>query len=202
MGRGHRRRRRERWQSTLTRVPLGAVLFMLVGPNDAAAEPVVPALEKLELEWSAPEECPTRAHVLAEITRMAPPRIGREVHARVAVERGASGDYHARVTMRVGSAFDQRDVQGAACAEIADASALLVALALAPEARPIDERFGIDPELRRCAVTNEVTILRPRRRNRRFLPPVGPDPYRGLCARPWELGCVGGVAVCCARTHL
>lgn len=134
MGRRRRSRRRERWQSTMKRVLLGAALFMLGSPNEAAAEPVVPAVERLELEWWAPEECPTRTHVLGEIARMAPPRIGRDVHARIAVGRGASGDYHAEVSLRVGSAFDQRDVQGATCAEIADASALLIALALAPPA--------------------------------------------------------------------
>ncbi|WP_205633860.1 hypothetical protein [Labilithrix luteola] len=49
------------------------------------------------------------------------------------VARGPSGEYRAHITMRVGAAFDERDVEGATCTEIADASALLIALAFAPE---------------------------------------------------------------------
>lgn len=86
-------------------------------------------IDGLELDWSAPPECPSRAHVLDEIERLAARRSGRALHANVRVEHRPSG-YHGRVEIRAGQAFDERDVEGDSCAEIADASALLVALAL------------------------------------------------------------------------
>ncbi len=101
--------------------------------------------DKLEFEWAAPDECPSRAHVLAEVERMAPRRIEREAHARVVVV-AVSGEYRAHVTLRVGSAYDERDVEGTTCGEIADAAALLVALALAPEARPLESPPPSRPE--------------------------------------------------------
>jgi hypothetical protein len=123
------------------------LLAMLLERHSAAAEsapsqpPSGPSVDKLDLEWTAPAECPTRAHVLAELERMAPRRIEREARAQITVTGGArdtSGNYRAHVTLRVGSALDERDVEGATCLEIADASALLVALALVPEALPTE----------------------------------------------------------------
>ena len=121
----------------LKRVLFGAILLTLVARKNAAAEVPHAMLDKLELAWTAPEECPGRARVLAEIARMARRPVDGELQASVTVVRGASGGYRAHVTMRAGSAFDERDVEGATCTEIADASALLIALALAPETRRV-----------------------------------------------------------------
>jgi hypothetical protein len=127
----------DRCNAVMKRGILGGVLLTLFDANGARAESASPAVHKLELEWSAPDECATRASVLSEIERIAARPIERDFRARVIVTRGASSEYRAHITMRVGTAFDERDVEGATCAEIADASALLIALALAPEARSV-----------------------------------------------------------------
>lgn len=103
-------------------------------------------IDGLELDWSAPLECPSRAHVLGEIERLAARRSGRALRANVRVDHRASG-YHARVEIHAGAAFDERDVEGDSCIEIADASALLVALALDRDRTPDESTNVASPPL-------------------------------------------------------
>jgi hypothetical protein len=92
-------------------------------------------LDDLTLRWHAPATCPDRTAVLARIRAHLPQehRSARpwSVEGRV-VNQGAR--YHLELDMQSDESLAQRAIDNESCAALAEAAALLVALALDPEA--------------------------------------------------------------------
>jgi hypothetical protein len=91
----------------------------------------------LTFTWSAPETCPSRAQVLAELTRllggtilMAP---GDDLEVRATVEHGRVWSV-VLATRRAGRAEGRRSLDAPSCPSLAEATALIVALMIDPDA--------------------------------------------------------------------
>ncbi|WP_437596080.1 hypothetical protein [Sorangium sp. So ce590] len=92
----------------------------------------------VELDWIAPGECADRGRVLAEIEQ----RLGRSseangeppLKARAVVSRNERGSWDLRLTTALGETTRSRELHGETCAELADAAALIIALAIDPDA--------------------------------------------------------------------
>ena len=91
------------------------------------------------LRWGAPAGCPDGSYVEAEIARLlagsdAP---ARTLDAQADVTRGSNGRWHVRLLTRSGGAggeagSGERSLDAASCKALADASALIVAMAVDP----------------------------------------------------------------------
>lgn len=93
-----------------------------------------PAL--VQLEWSAPEECPNGDHVEREVERLLadpdfPPEPYLKAAARVHRERAGLWNVDLRTTGPLGTG--QRTLSAESCVALADATALILALAIDPE---------------------------------------------------------------------
>lgn len=89
----------------------------------------------LTLTWSAPTGCPKREAVVAEVERLLAARTkpSSPVTASASITRGA-GDYHLRIVVETPSGGRQRLLAAPTCAELADAAALILAIAINPSA--------------------------------------------------------------------
>lgn len=104
----------------------------------APAQAPPPAPSPIQVVWTAPEGCPQRAVVEAEIARLlgAPPRAeaGRRLDVDGKVTATGAG-YSLELSTRDGEgATGQRTLAGASCEALANAAALVVALGWDPEA--------------------------------------------------------------------
>ncbi|XXX79849.1 hypothetical protein WMF30_13850 [Sorangium sp. So ce134] len=112
-----------------------AALAAMAG--DARADTAASA-SGVELDWIAPGECADRGRVLAEIEQ----RLGRPseqdgeplLKARAVVSRNGRGSWDLRLTTTLGETTRSRELHGETCAELADAAALIIALAIDPDA--------------------------------------------------------------------
>lgn len=126
---------------------LGGSLLAAAGLSALAARAEPP----LSLSWRAPEGCPSRETVLAEVTRL----LGRD-HARSSIQAEAtvdkSGDGHRlRVILRGDKTPRVRELTAPTCEELGDAAALILALAIDPSAvasappRAVESDAGAPP---------------------------------------------------------
>jgi hypothetical protein len=90
----------------------------------------------LTFEWSAPPECPSSAEVLAETQRLLggtqPPRSGEHWTARAFASR--EGAWSVSIETSSASGPHWRTLHAQTCRGLADATALILALAINPEA--------------------------------------------------------------------
>ncbi len=89
------------------------------------------AAEDLRLLWWAPAGCPTREHVRDAALKSAGKGGVEPLDAEVRIEQGERW----RVTIRSsrnGTAAEERTVEGASCAAVADATAVILAIAMIP----------------------------------------------------------------------
>ncbi|HEY5146647.1 MAG TPA: hypothetical protein VII82_07755 [Polyangiaceae bacterium] len=123
--------RRPRW--TLTVACAGSLTF---AASDGRAAPHAGGVE---LSWSAPPECPSVESVRLTISRsLAGVQVDARVAARVTVVR--AGDVHgytAHVVVETTDGGGERDLNARSCPELADAVALVIALAVNPRARMV-----------------------------------------------------------------
>jgi hypothetical protein len=90
-----------------------------------------------ELEWESPPECPTRDEVEGAIDRRLgtlPPNPRGVVHARAHIEVDSKGRYGLELVLDDGD----RKLDSPRCDELADAAALIVAIAVNPDAALAD----------------------------------------------------------------
>jgi hypothetical protein len=116
------------------RAACGIALLWLLATASALG-----AVPGLALEWLAPAGCPTQQQVeqavlQGRLDRRAAP--GREVSAKVIVERHTGGTFRAELTTSAPEGRGVRLLQGESCDAIASASAVVLALALDPPAEP------------------------------------------------------------------
>ncbi len=124
-----------------------------VAHGEARAQ--TPAPGRLQLEWQAPSECPTAAEVRASVARLLggevklPP--GETVEVTAAVTAGQTW----RVDIATGAEAQRsrRSLESASCAELADATALLVALLIDAHAVAVSAPASPPPAAARPAAT-------------------------------------------------
>lgn len=90
-----------------------------------AAEPVGAATPSLQ--WSAPPTCPSAEHVRERVAALARPG-GAALSVRVRVDRGEAG-FVAAIELDDGEQMQRRSVTAASCDALADAVAVIVAVA-------------------------------------------------------------------------
>lgn len=115
-----------------------------IAPPVLAAPAVVAALiaggparaaEPLSLAWSAPSGCPSLEDVLTETRRLlGGADTDAPLTARAAVDLPAPSDYRLRISIDRASEERPREIHAPTCAELGDAAALILALAIDPVA--------------------------------------------------------------------
>ncbi|MBX3275127.1 MAG: hypothetical protein KF729_32985, partial [Sandaracinaceae bacterium] len=100
-------------------------LAALAAPSRAAAQ--------LVLGWDVPDGCPPASAVHAEVARL----LGGQLPDDVALEAGAvassrRGRWRLRLTTLMAGVAGERVIEGDACAPLADAAALVLALMIDP----------------------------------------------------------------------
>jgi hypothetical protein len=114
--------------STLTAAALLAASPLLAIGHTRADEP-----RRVELTWSADPSCPSGGAVVAEVERLvrgAPPK--DVVVARAKVEH--DGTWRVRLETKSGDRVGIREVEAETCAQLGDATALILALMIDPTA--------------------------------------------------------------------
>jgi hypothetical protein len=108
---------------------------------------VVRVLAQIALTWSAPDECPKEPALRAEVARQAPETLASEVpgfSARGAITHG-DGVYELELETQYGERHGSRRMQDASCTELTRAAAVVIALAIRPEAARADEPAATPP---------------------------------------------------------
>ena len=105
-----------------------ALLCLLASlwPSRAHAQPVQP----VDLEWSAPADCPRLEDVQARIRKLAGTQRGSAVplRAEAIVARRDDGRLHLRLVLHAGELVEERNISSRSCSALAGATAVLVAL--------------------------------------------------------------------------
>jgi hypothetical protein len=89
----------------------------------------------VELDWDAPAECPNGPSVTAEVERILAGSPGRSSRLRVqgTVSRTPQDKWHVELSLRGTELEAKRGLEGPNCAAVAEAAALVIALAINPE---------------------------------------------------------------------
>ncbi|MDF2692491.1 MAG: hypothetical protein K0S65_874 [Labilithrix sp.] len=97
------------------------------GESAAAALP-------LELSWDAPAGCPDALTVTRRVEQIlrGPPAAPVTVFARAKITGPSEGRYHLVLTLRTADVEETREIDAASCSALAEASAVVVALAIDP----------------------------------------------------------------------
>jgi hypothetical protein len=112
-------------------------------PAGAAPEEPMP----LDLEWIAPEGCPSRAEVLEQVARIVTAAASGErarVKARAVFSRMEDGRWHVAITT-FGEGAGERSLDAASCPAASDATALVLALRIDPTIAARLERTPTTP---------------------------------------------------------
>src|SRR3954469_20446926 len=122
--RGGQRWRRVRSLIAATLFPMG---LLSAQPNTT-----------LRIVWTAPEGCPISSEVEASIQALLghPPRMNddQEVEVKASARLEPDGLWHGQLDTRLGSKTGRRTLQAESCRAVADATALIVALMIDPDA--------------------------------------------------------------------
>ena len=103
-------------------------LLGLCSPVLASAEP----RDSVELEWTAPAECPPVDTVRARLRKLAGNRkpSSQPLRAEVTITRNEDGGLHLRLLVRSGSVAGERNMDGKSCTALAGAAAVTLVLLL------------------------------------------------------------------------
>jgi hypothetical protein len=122
----------------MTKLDLAAacVVVALSTSGSARAEGESSLGGLLHLTWTAPAECPTQARVAAHVADLlgGPTEAASHVRASARVWRDENARWHVEIHTQTGPATGERRVDGESCQAIADATALILAVAVDPEA--------------------------------------------------------------------
>lgn len=99
------------------------------------------------LEWDAPASCPDAASVRRSIARLlgGGGDAGAPLGARVVVARASLGGWHGELATTQGGVTARRSFDGTTCKDVADATALVVALMIEPRAASPIAPFAPSP---------------------------------------------------------
>lgn len=103
-------------------------LLSLISPARVCAQPSDP----VDLEWTAPAECPGQEEVRARLRKLAGSRksIGLPLSAEATVTRNESGGLHLHLVIRAGELVGVRNMDGKSCRDLVGASAVALVLLL------------------------------------------------------------------------
>lgn len=95
----------------------------------------------LRLTWSAPTECPSSDRVHAAAMRTVDDRSRRDgvLEADAHVERAASARWRVRLKTKRGADAGEREIEAPTCEGVAEATAVVLSLALAPPGPAVEE---------------------------------------------------------------
>lgn len=105
---------------------LAVVPPLLASPGRADDPPI-------ELRWTAGPSCPDAASVLARVRALAGPDTPRKIRATAAVQQGRGG-FRVRLLTEIDGHRGERSLEASSCASLAEATALVLALMINPEA--------------------------------------------------------------------
>ncbi len=91
------------------------------------------------LQWEGPDGCPDATTIQITIARLVSGRrlaVAQPLVARVEARLTTEGRWSARMATRISGEDGERIYEAQSCAALADATALILALAIAPEIRP------------------------------------------------------------------
>ncbi|MBX3222487.1 MAG: hypothetical protein KF795_18360 [Labilithrix sp.] len=128
------------------RIPSAVVVATVVVALPSPAHGSTDDEDVLRLTWTAPTGCPSGADVRAATLRVAETRDGVSdvLEAQARVERRDDGEgWRVRLRTRRGATIGEREIEAATCSGLADATAVVLALALAP---PGDAEEARSPE--------------------------------------------------------
>lgn len=104
-------------------------LFVSLAASAALAEP-----EELELDWVAPLGCPSAESIEAEVDKLVSSRERSHAHLRVAISVEHAGDrWVAHLESEGAEGSGERDYEADDCSQLASATAVIIAVALAPQ---------------------------------------------------------------------
>src|SRR5262249_47103157 len=107
-----------------------AALALGLKSRDLRAEP-----EQFALSWSGVSGCPTESEVRTRIVRVLGERSSSRESIAARITVSVDGDtYRASVVLTSKGQSIERPIEGDSCSAVADATALIVALAIDPEA--------------------------------------------------------------------
>ncbi|HKO52081.1 MAG TPA: hypothetical protein VJV79_30435 [Polyangiaceae bacterium] len=120
-------------------------LFSLLGmcsPLLASAQP----REPIELEWTAPAECPRVEVVRARLRKLAGPlkATAHPLRAAATITHNDEGGWHLRLLVRSGSLAGERNMDGKSCTALAGAAAVALVLLLHSN-EPLSEDASVRP---------------------------------------------------------
>jgi hypothetical protein len=100
------------------------------------------------LEWTGTEDCAQRSAVLSRLEYLlgGPPEASPPIEARARVERRKSDNWRLRLAIRQGADRRERVLEAQTCGALAEATALIVALAISPESERVQEALASSPE--------------------------------------------------------
>lgn len=119
------------------RAPAVAITAALAALWPAPASARTAPSERVDLHWTAPAECPGKGAVRAEMDRLLGPSSARPpapIPVAAAVSRDPEGRWHVHLETPGEGAPRVREIHGATCAAIADATALILAMMIDPAA--------------------------------------------------------------------
>lgn len=117
------------------RLRAALAITAVVAALPASARADVDDVDGLRLAWTAPPGCPSSAEVRAATLRGVEARdaSGGVLEAEARVERREDGvGWRVRLRTRQGASTGERAIEAATCGALADATAVILALALAP----------------------------------------------------------------------
>jgi hypothetical protein len=153
---------RRRWPACALVVAIGSLRS-----EDARADP---SPLPLELTWNAPTGCPDAQFVIHRVEQLVrgPLAATSVVLVNARIEHASDGQVHLALTLRTDGVEETRALEGASCSALAEASAVVIALA-------------IDPSATHCAVPAEPMLV----------PPPDPGPSEPRSSEPPILASIG-----------
>lgn len=97
-----------------------------------------------ELEWRAPRGCPNKERVLSEVSRLVATTPTEPLRARAVVSRRGRGSYEVVLEL-AGAAQGVRTLRARTCESVARATALIIALAIDPQAAAVVSEEPAEP---------------------------------------------------------
>lgn len=122
------RKRRSCWW----RAPLVCWTCVSVAEPVAAGE----SSDRLVLVWSAPSPCPSQGQLESQVRDLigTPTEAAARVEATADAWRGEDALWHVAIRTKTGTALGERRVDGESCDAVAQATALILAMSIDPEA--------------------------------------------------------------------
>jgi hypothetical protein len=119
------------------------VSCLLVQLSSTHAQAQAQPTPSVDLEWSAPADCPRREDVQARIRKLAGKRkwTALPLRAEAVIVRKEDGRLRLRLVLHAGEMVGERNIEGSSCSALAGATAVVVALmfrsgGLPPSAEP------------------------------------------------------------------